>query len=171
MVSGAAPGKAGKGSLKGELAGLRERPLELAAIGLEAELELIVDGRKTKPERLFGDPMGFIRQPLVHREGTSYHLPTGGAVYFDTGVIEVATPVIEIDRGCAARAGRSLWEGIRFLRAELDAPTSPLAPRSLFWPRKRCSLRDGLPAESHFGREWHQRSASCWLRHSFSSAC
>lgn len=121
MPSGAAPGKAGKGSLKGELAGLRERPLELAAIGLEAELELIVDGRKTKPERLFGDPMGFIRQPLVHREGTSYHLPTGGAVYFDTGVIEVATPVIEIERGCAARAGRSLWEGIRFLRAELDA--------------------------------------------------
>ena len=60
-ASGAAPGKAGKGSLKGELAGLRERPLELAAIGLEAELELIVDGRKTKPEKLFGDPTGFIR--------------------------------------------------------------------------------------------------------------
>ncbi|HUO86180.1 MAG TPA: hypothetical protein VM617_02215, partial [Thermoanaerobaculia bacterium] len=97
------------------------RPLALAAIGLEAELELFVDGRKVKPERLFGDPTGFIRQPLVHREGTSYHLPNGGAVYFDTGVIELATPVIEIDRGCAARAGRSLWESIRFLRSELDA--------------------------------------------------
>ncbi|HET6512867.1 MAG TPA: hypothetical protein VFH43_11785, partial [Candidatus Kapabacteria bacterium] len=31
-----------------------------------------------------------------------------------------ATPVIEIERGCAARAGRSLWESILFLRRELD---------------------------------------------------
>jgi hypothetical protein len=56
----------------------------------------------------------------MHRTGRSYHLPTGGAVYFDTGVVEIATPLIEIDRGCAARAGRSLWENIRFLRTELD---------------------------------------------------
>ncbi|HEX8831520.1 MAG TPA: hypothetical protein VF705_10160, partial [Longimicrobium sp.] len=46
---------------------------------------------------------------------------TGGAVYFDTGVIEVATPVIEIAPGCAARAGRSLWEAILYVRGELDA--------------------------------------------------
>jgi hypothetical protein len=58
---------------------------------------------------------------MMHRTGRSYHLPTGGAVYFDTGVIEIATPIIEIERGCAARAGRSLWESIRFLRCELDA--------------------------------------------------
>jgi hypothetical protein len=58
---------------------------------------------------------------MMHRKGKSYHLPTGGAVYFDTGVIEVATPVIEIERGCAARAGRSLWEAILFVRQELDA--------------------------------------------------
>ena len=58
---------------------------------------------------------------MMHRTGRSYHLPTGGAVYFDTGVIEIATPVIEIERGCAARAGRSLWESIHFLRDELDA--------------------------------------------------
>jgi hypothetical protein len=57
----------------------------------------------------------------MHRQGTSYHLPTGGAVYFDTGVIEVATPVIELERGCAARAGRSLWEALQFIRGELDA--------------------------------------------------
>jgi hypothetical protein len=56
----------------------------------------------------------------MHRTGRSYHLPTGCAVYFDTGVIELATPMIEIDRGCAARAGRSLWESILFLRRELD---------------------------------------------------
>src|SRR6476620_5461857 len=86
--------------------------LALAAMGLEAECSLLLDGQPTRPEALFGSPRDFIRGDLMHREGTSYHLPTGGAVYFDTGVIEVATPVIEIERGCAARAGRSLWEAI-----------------------------------------------------------
>jgi hypothetical protein len=57
----------------------------------------------------------------MHRIGTSYHLPNSAAVYFDTGVIEVATPAIEIERGCVARAGRSLWEGIHFVRDHLDA--------------------------------------------------
>ncbi len=99
----------------------RATPLALAAVGLEAEFSFFVDERPVKPETLFRDPQHFIRPTLVHREGTSYHLPTGGAVYFDTGVIEVATPVIEIERGCAARAGRSLWESIHFLRTELDA--------------------------------------------------
>jgi hypothetical protein len=103
-----------------------ERPsaperLRLAAMGLEAECSLVVDDQPTKPEDLFGSPRDFIRGDLMHRQGTSYHLPTGGAVYFDTGVIEVATPVIEIERGCAARAGRSLWEAIHFIRGELDA--------------------------------------------------
>lgn len=99
----------------------RPSRLRLAAVGMEAEFTLVVDGREVKPEALFADPRAFIRGALMHREGTSYHLPTGGAVYFDTGVIEVATPVIEIDRGCAARAGRSLWEALRFIRTELDA--------------------------------------------------
>ena len=57
----------------------------------------------------------------VHRTGRSYHLPTGGAVYFDTGVIEIATPMIEIERGCGARGTRALWESLGFLREELDA--------------------------------------------------
>src|SRR5262245_23978296 len=94
--------------------------LQLAAIGMEAEFGVVLDDDPVKPEEIFGDPRAFIRGPLMHRTGTSYHLPTGGAVYFDTGVIELATPVIEIERGCAARAGRSLWESIRFVRAELD---------------------------------------------------
>jgi hypothetical protein len=94
--------------------------LSLAAMGMEAEFALVVDGEQKRPEELFRSPRDFIRGELMHRQGTSYHLPTGGAVYFDTGVIEVATPVIEIERGCAARAGRSLWEAIRFIRSELD---------------------------------------------------
>jgi hypothetical protein len=94
--------------------------LELAATGMEAEFALVVNDEQVKPEDLFGDPRAFVRGPLMHRQGTSYHIPTGGALYFDTGVIEVATPVIEIERGCAARAGRSLWEAILFVRSELD---------------------------------------------------
>jgi hypothetical protein len=98
-----------------------ERPVELAAIGLESEFAIVLDGNPAKPEEVFGSPTKIVRQPMMHRTGRSYHLPTGGAVYFDTGVIEIATPVIEIERACAARAGRSLWESIRFLRTELDA--------------------------------------------------
>jgi hypothetical protein len=94
--------------------------LQLAAMGMEAEFSLVVDGEPTRPEELFGDPRDFLGTDLMHRVGTSYHLPTGGAVYFDTGVIEVATPVIEIERGCAARAGRSLWEAILEVRSSLD---------------------------------------------------
>jgi len=102
----------------------RERPgppLSLAAVGLEAEFRLIVDGVHVRPEDLFTDPRGFIRDPLVHRRGTSYHLPTGGAIYFDTGVIEIATPIVEIERGCMVRAGRSLWSSLEYVRRELDA--------------------------------------------------
>lgn len=109
-------------SAKGGKHTLRRQPAPaLAAVGLEAEFSLIVDGRLCRPEDVFGDPRGFIRAPLVHRRGTSYHLPTGGAVYFDTGVIELATPIVELERGCMVRAGRSLWESLRLVRTELDA--------------------------------------------------
>ena len=91
----------------------------LAAIGLEAEFALVVDGQPRKVEELFRDPRDFVAGPLVHRRGTSYHLPTGGIVYFDTGVIEVATPLIEIERGCGTRATRSLWESILVVREGL----------------------------------------------------
>ena len=90
------------------------------AIGLEAEFTLSVDGVLTQPERLFADPRDFLRDPVMHRVGTSYHLPNGGAVYFDTGVVEIVTPAIEVERGAAVRAGRSLWENIQFVRGELD---------------------------------------------------
>ena len=100
----------------------RRRPgIALDAVGLEAEFSVVLDGEPAKPEEVFGSPTTIVRGHMMHRTGRSYHLPTGGAVYFDTGVIEIATPVIEIDKGCAARAGRSLWESICFLRGELDA--------------------------------------------------
>jgi hypothetical protein len=93
----------------------------LPAIGLEAEFTTIIDGEAQKPEDVFGSPRQIVRGPLVHRTGRSYHLPTGGALYFDTGVMEIATPMIEIARGCGARGTRSLWESLAFLREELDA--------------------------------------------------
>ena len=97
---------------------LRRRALP--AIGLEAEFATVVDGAQARPEAIFRTPRNIVRGPLVHRTGRSYHLPTGGAVYFDTGVIELATPMIEIDRGCGARGTRALWESLGFLRHELD---------------------------------------------------
>lgn len=87
---------------------------------MEAEFVVLLDGQHVRPEDVFGSPTNIVRAPMMHRTGRSYHLATGGAVYFDTGVVEIATPMIEIDRGCAARAGRSLWENIRYLRTELD---------------------------------------------------
>lgn len=92
----------------------------VAAMGIEAEFAVVLDGRPVRPEDVFGSPRRIVRGPLLHRTGRSYHLPTGSAVYFDTGVIELATPMIELEPGCAARAGRALWESIRFLRRELD---------------------------------------------------
>src|SRR5690349_7028355 len=93
----------------------------LPAIGMEAEFSTVVDEELQQPEQVFGSPRHFIRGPLVHRTGRSYHLPTGGAIYFDTGVMEIATPMIEIERGCGARATRALWESLGFLRGELDS--------------------------------------------------
>jgi hypothetical protein len=99
----------------------KRHSLRFASVGLEAELSLFVDERPEKPENIFRTPRAFIRGPLHHRKGTSFQLPNGAAVYFDTGVIELATPPIELERDCMARAGRLLWESIAFIRGELDA--------------------------------------------------
>jgi hypothetical protein len=88
--------------------------------GLEAEFSLLVDDVKVKPEQLFGDPLGFIELPLMHRTGRSFQLPNGAAVYFDTGVIEVATPVMELEQGCFGRLARSLNDAVSLVRYHLD---------------------------------------------------
>ena len=91
-----------------------------AVIGLEAEFNLFVDGKRRRPEKVFGDPSRLVRRKMIPRTGKSFQLPAGGAIYFDTGVIEVATPIVELERGCCYRATRLLWEQIHYLRAELD---------------------------------------------------
>jgi hypothetical protein len=91
-----------------------------AVIGLEAEFNLLVNGRRRRPEKVFGDPSRLVRRRMIPRTGKSFQLPAGGAIYFDTGVIEVATPIVELEPGCCYRATRLLWEQIRYLRRELD---------------------------------------------------
>src|SRR5206468_6038041 len=89
-------------------------------IGLEAEFNLFIDGRRRRPEKVFGDPRRLVRSRMIPRTGRSFQLPAGGAIYFDTGVIEVATPIVELEPGGCYRATRLLWEQIRCLRVELD---------------------------------------------------
>jgi hypothetical protein len=102
-----------------------------AVIGLEAEFNLFINERRRRPEKVFGDPSRLVRRRMIPRTGKSFQLPAGGAIYFDTGVIEVATPIIELEAGCCYRATRLLWEQIRYLRTELD-----------HWAkRERCQCR------------------------------
>ena len=97
------------------------KQLARPVIGLEAELKPFVDGSEVIPEEYWRKPAGFIDRPLMARTSKSLQLPTGGALYFDGGVIEVVTPVIEIAPECTGRAVRSIWEQIGFVRDQLDA--------------------------------------------------
>ena len=90
-------------------------------IGLEAEFSLFIDDVPRRPEKIFGTPQKLVRRRMLPRTGRSFQLPAGGAIYFDTGVIEVATPIVELEPGCCYRATRLLWEQIQYLRRELDA--------------------------------------------------
>src|SRR3954470_1786516 len=94
--------------------------LAMPVIGLEAEFKVFVDDAERTPEEVWRTPAAFIDRPLVRRTNKSLQLPTGGALYFDGGVLEVVTPVIEIAPQCTARAVRSLWEQIGFVRDQLD---------------------------------------------------
>jgi hypothetical protein len=98
---------------------LDDRIARLVA-GVEAEFSLLVDDRLTRPEDLFRDPRGFVTLPLLHRTGRSFHLPNGAAIYFDTGVIEIASPVMELERGCFGRLARSMELALALVREQLD---------------------------------------------------
>jgi hypothetical protein len=94
--------------------------LNMPVVGLEAEFRVFVDGEPVVPEEYWKTPAAFITRPLLERSRKSSQMPTGGAVYFDGGVLEVVTPVIEIAPQCTARVVRSLWEQIGFVRDQLD---------------------------------------------------
>jgi hypothetical protein len=95
--------------------------LDHPVVGLESEFVVWIDEQKVVPEEVWKTPSGFIQRPLLSRSNKSSQLPTGGAVYFDGGVLEVVTPVVEIGPQCTARVVRSLWEQVGFIREELDA--------------------------------------------------
>lgn len=96
------------------------RRLRMPVTGMEAEFNVFLDGVEIDPRQFWGRPTAFIDAPMLRREKSSFQLPTGGAVYFDRGVIEVVTPVIELAPGCSARVVRNLWEQIAFVRRELS---------------------------------------------------
>jgi hypothetical protein len=122
-----------------------------AVIGLEAEFNLLVNGRRRRPEKVFGDPSRLVRRRMIPRTGKSFQSPAGGAIYFDTGVIEVATPIVEVEPGCCYRAVRLLWEQICYLRIELD-----------HWAkRNKCECRlQGFSAHYNFSFPSARRSKS-----------
>jgi hypothetical protein len=91
----------------------------MPAIGMESEFNVWIDEKEVDPREYWGHPGAFIDRPLLPREKSSLQLPTGGAVYFDRGVIEVVTPVIEIAPHSTARMVRNLWEQIDFVRDQL----------------------------------------------------
>jgi len=93
--------------------------LRMPGIGMESEFNVWVDEVEVDPKPFWKHPSAFIDRPLLPREKSSLQLPTGGAVYFDRGVIEVVTPVIELAPDSTARMVRNLWEQIGFVRDQL----------------------------------------------------
>jgi len=98
---------------------LQRTRLAMPVIGMESEFNVWLDEVEVDPREYWGHPGAFIDRPLLPREKTSLQLPTGGAVYFDRGVIEVVTPVIELAPHSTARMVRNLWEQIGFVRDQL----------------------------------------------------
>ncbi len=93
--------------------------LQMPVMGLESEFNVWIDEVEIDPKVYWKHPSAFIDRELLPREKSSLQIPTGGAVYFDRGVIEVVTPVIELAPHSTARVVRSLWEGIGFVRDQL----------------------------------------------------
>jgi len=93
--------------------------LKMPGIGMESEFNVWLDEVEIDPKPFWQHPSAFIDRPLLPREKSSLQLPTGGAVYFDRGVIEVVTPVIELAEHSTARMVRNLWEQIGFVRDQL----------------------------------------------------
>jgi hypothetical protein len=91
----------------------------MPVIGMESEFNVWLDEVEIDPKPYWKHPSAFIDRPLLPREKSSLQLPTGGAVYFDRGVIEVVTPVIELAPTSTARMVRNLWEQIGFVRDQL----------------------------------------------------
>src|SRR5689334_4391265 len=98
---------------------LRRTQPKMPVMGMESEFNVWLDEVEIDPKKYWQHPSAFIDRTLLPREKSSLQLPTGGAVYFDRGVIEVVTPVIELAPHATARMVRNLWEQIGFVRDQL----------------------------------------------------
>ena len=47
-------------------------------IGLEAEFNLLVNGRRRRPEKVFGDPSRLVRRRMIPRTGKSFQSRLAG---------------------------------------------------------------------------------------------
>ncbi len=110
-----------KHELDSEASRSRRTWLAMPVMGMESEFNVWLDEVEINPETYWKHPSAFIDRELLKRENTSLQLPTGGAVYFDRGVIEVVTPVIELAPSATARMVRNLWEQIGFVREQLTS--------------------------------------------------
>ena len=91
----------------------------MPVMGIESELAVIVDGERLDPERLWASPSALIGPAPLEPSGATAPLPGGGVLYFDQGVVEIVTPVIELGPGASARAVRNVWEGIGHVRERM----------------------------------------------------
>src|SRR5688500_1994571 len=131
--------------------------------GMEAEFNVVMDGVEIDPRKFWGSPTAFIDQPLLPRTRSSLQLPTGGAVYFDRGVIEVVTPVIELAPGCTARVVRNLWEQIGFVRNELtkwEARQGRQVRLKAYSTHYNVSFELRRSEERRVGKEWRVRGGA-----------
>jgi len=136
-------------------------PPPRAVIGLEAEFSLLIDDVRRRPEVIFGTPQRLIRQKMMPRTGRSFQLPSGGAIYFDTGVIEVATPIVELEPGCCYRATRLLWEQIQYVGEELRRWVSATNARRGFRVSARITISPFQPSTLRPSATQGD-SAFCW---------
>jgi hypothetical protein len=94
---------------------------DLAVMGIESELAVLVDGERVAPEKVWGSPSALMGPAPLEASGRSTPLPGGGVLYFDEGVVEIVTPMIELGPAAAARTVRNVWEGIGQVRDRLTA--------------------------------------------------
>ena len=95
--------------------------LAMPVTGIEAELAVFVDGERVDPARVWVTPAALMGPAAVAASGPAAPLAGGGVLYFDDGVVEIVTPVIELGPGATARAVRNLWEGIGQVSDRLTA--------------------------------------------------
>jgi hypothetical protein len=98
-----------------------EHTLKMPVTGIEAELAVFVDGERVDPARVWTSPSTLMGPAAVQTSGPAAPLAGGGVVYFDDGVAEIVTPVIELGPGATARVVRNVWEGMGEVMERLAA--------------------------------------------------